>query len=103
MDFVIKRVLTDKVVPPPPSEGENDEQKALQLVKWSPTGNGIAFVADYNIYYRPNAEPNTVARQITKDGSEEQAIYNGVADWVYEGNESNYVLSGEFCTWFGLM
>lgn len=57
-------------------------------MKWSPTGNGIAFVADYNIYYRPNAEPNTVARQITKDGSEERAIYNGVADWVYEGNES---------------
>jgi len=64
---------------------ENESQPALQLVKWSPTGNGIAFVYGYNIYYRRDASPTTAVNQITTDGSEENAIYNGIADWVYEG------------------
>ncbi|CAL8095347.1 unnamed protein product [Orchesella dallaii] len=63
---------------------EAESQPPLQLVKWSPTGNGIAFVYDYNIYYRPDASPATSVNQITTDGSEENAIYNGIADWVYE-------------------
>jgi len=54
-------------------------------VKWSPNGNGIAFVYGYNIYYRANASQATVVKRITTDGSEAGAIYNGIADWVYEG------------------
>lgn len=68
-----------------PADTPENEQKELQLVKWAPNGNGVAFVADYNIYYRENAEASTQPRKLTTDGSEEQAIYNGIADWVYEG------------------
>lgn len=76
----------------PTETGEGDEQPALQLVKWSPNGNGIAFIYNYNIYYRPEAADGTVWK-LTEDGKDEQtAIYNGIADWVYEGK--NY-MSGQ--------
>ncbi|ODM94098.1 Venom dipeptidyl peptidase 4 [Orchesella cincta] len=68
----------------PEGLSEKESQPALQLVKWSPTGNGIAFVYNYNIYYRRDASPSTTVTQITTDGSEENAVYNGIADWVYE-------------------
>ncbi|ODN01619.1 Venom dipeptidyl peptidase 4 [Orchesella cincta] len=61
-----------------------DNQPVLQLVKWSPTGSGIAFVFGYNIYYRADSVPTTTVRQVTTDGSDEGAIYNGITDWVYE-------------------
>ncbi|CAL8124013.1 unnamed protein product [Orchesella dallaii] len=67
-----------------PDGSPEDDQPVLQLVKWSPTGNGIAFVYGYNIYYRRDSAAETEVRQVTIDGSEEGAIYNGITDWVYE-------------------
>lgn len=56
---------------------------SLQLATWAPRGNGLAYVYQNNIYYRPEAEV-AVDYQITDNGVFE-AIYNGVPDWVYEG------------------
>lgn len=51
-------------------------------MEWGPTGSGLAYVYNNNIYYKENALADAI--QITTDGS--QTIYNGVCDWVYEGN-----------------
>ena len=50
---------------------------------WTPTGNGLAFVFQNNIFVR-NAAKNPATQQITNSGVPGK-IYNGVADWVYEG------------------
>ena len=41
------------------------------------------FVTGNNIYYQ--ASPEHVAQQVTTTG-EDKTIFNGVADWLYEGN-----------------
>ncbi|OAD59160.1 Inactive dipeptidyl peptidase 10 [Eufriesea mexicana] len=59
---------------------------SLQLATWAPRGNGLVYVYQNNIYYRPEAEV-AVDYQITDTGVF-GIIYNGVPDWVYEGNFS---------------
>ncbi|KAJ3655173.1 hypothetical protein Zmor_014310 [Zophobas morio] len=61
------------------------------LVVWAPVGNGLAFVMDYNIYYKSNV--TSEARRITNDGT---FIYNGIPDWVYEEE----VFSSNKALWF---
>ena len=53
----------------------------IQATQWSPVGSSIAFIYQNNIYYKQN--PSSDAVQITRSGSEK--IFNGIADWVYEG------------------
>lgn len=55
----------------------------LELAVWGPQGNALAFVQNNNIYYRSSVNDATI--QISTDGKP-GTIYNGVADWVYEGN-----------------
>lgn len=55
----------------------------LQLVEWSPANNGIAFVYENDVYYRPNPMKGTASIRLTNTGGPQ--IYNGIADWVYEG------------------
>ncbi|XP_024940697.1 inactive dipeptidyl peptidase 10-like isoform X2 [Cephus cinctus] len=55
----------------------------LQLAVWAPQGNALIHVIQNNIYYRPEAEVAT-DYQITTSGVF-GSIYNGVPDWVYEG------------------
>jgi hypothetical protein len=50
-------------------------------VRWAPTGNGLAFVFENDLYYRRGSDG--VVQRITDDGS--NATFNGIADWVYEG------------------
>jgi len=60
-----------------------NESTPLQLAIWTPRGNALIYVYQNNIYYRPQAEvPNDY--QITDTGVF-GTIYNGVPDWVYEG------------------
>ncbi|XP_067001465.2 venom dipeptidyl peptidase 4 isoform X2 [Anabrus simplex] len=49
----------------------------LQLAKWAPTGNDLAYVYQNNIYY------SSMGIRLTSDGVP-GVIYNGVPDWVYE-------------------
>lgn len=51
----------------------------------APKTNSIAYVDKNNIYYREKPEDETNDIRITSDGIQGK-IYNGVPDWVYEGN-----------------
>lgn len=54
----------------------------IQTAFFSPTSNGLAYIADNNIYYLDlDASNNPVT--ITTDGVS-GIIYNGIPDWVYE-------------------
>jgi dipeptidyl aminopeptidase len=48
---------------------------------WSPTSAKVAYVLHHDVYVRDMAIANT--EQVTFDGGEE--VFNGVADWVFEG------------------
>ena len=46
-------------------------------------GGGIVFVKHNNIFYKPNMKTGVV-HKVTLSGLQ-GTIYNGVADWLYEG------------------
>lgn len=70
----------------------NVSQSYLLLAEWGPVGNGLVFVLENNIFYKPNV--SSAPLQITTDGREN--IYNGVCDWVYEEE----VFSTKTALWF---
>lgn len=61
---------------------------------WSPTGEGIAFVHDNDLYVKPNAQSSTSSIRLTTTGSETH--FNGVPDWVYEEE----VFSADYALWW---
>jgi dipeptidyl aminopeptidase len=65
----------------------------IQLAKWSPKADAIAFVRDNNLYLRKLDSAKTVL-QITKDGGDD--FFYGIPDWVYEEE----VFSGNTATWW---
>ncbi|POS74468.1 dipeptidyl aminopeptidase [Diaporthe helianthi] len=64
----------------------------VQLAKWSPTSNAIAFVRENNLYLR--WVDSQEVRQITEDGGEN--YFYGRPDWVYEEE----VLGSDTATWW---
>ena len=60
----------------------------LQYLTWSPHEDAYAYVYHCNIYYKPAVQSSKVY-PITSDGTDQTTlgpIYNGIPDWVYEGN-----------------
>ena len=57
----------------------------LQLAKWSTVGNGFAFVYLNDLYYQPSAR-SPIVHRITESNAYD--VYNGVPDWLYEGELS---------------
>uniref|UniRef100_A0A8C4KLD7 Dipeptidyl peptidase 4 n=1 Tax=Dromaius novaehollandiae TaxID=8790 RepID=A0A8C4KLD7_DRONO len=53
----------------------------ISCISWSPVGHKLAYVWGNNVYVK--ASPTAEAVQITKNG-EENKIFNGIPDWVYE-------------------
>ena len=49
-------------------------------------GGGIVFVKQNNIFYKPNMSSGSVY-QVTISGIP-GTVYNGVADWLYEGEHN---------------
>ncbi|KAK9703462.1 Trypsin [Popillia japonica] len=70
------------------------EDAVLQYSTWAPTGNGVAFVSNNNIYYKSDAFEGDLVN-VTTDGKEGH-IYNGVPDWVYEEE----VFGSDHAMWF---
>ncbi|KAM3958199.1 LOW QUALITY PROTEIN: inactive dipeptidyl peptidase 10 [Aphomia sociella] len=66
----------------PVSPVEDDHSPLLQYAEWSPTGAGLVFVHDNDIYYKPKMLKTLVCR-ITKSGIP-GVIFNGVPDFLYE-------------------
>uniref|UniRef100_A0A8B9F433 Dipeptidyl peptidase 4 n=1 Tax=Amazona collaria TaxID=241587 RepID=A0A8B9F433_9PSIT len=52
-----------------------------QYISWSPVGHKLAYVWNNNVYIKPSPTADSV--QITQNG-EENKIFNGIPDWVYE-------------------
>ncbi|XP_067994866.1 dipeptidyl peptidase 4 [Melanerpes formicivorus] len=52
-----------------------------QYISWSPVGHKLAYVWNNNVYMK--ASPTSEPVQITENG-EENKIFNGIPDWVYE-------------------
>lgn len=57
----------------------------LQLVRLAPTGSALVYVLDNDIYYRASGRADTVEQRVTFTGVP-GVFYNGVPDWVYEGD-----------------
>jgi Dipeptidyl peptidase IV (DPP IV) N-terminal region len=62
---------------------DDEGNKRLQLCKWAPTKNALAYVKSNNIFYKSAADSPTI-HKLTTDGVSGK-MYNGVPDWVYEG------------------
>lgn len=70
--------------------GEPDA--VIQLAKWSPASDAVAFVRDNNLFVRFVASKEV--RQVTSDGGDN--YFYGRPDWVYEEE----VLGGDTATWW---
>lgn len=68
------------------------EPDLIQYLEWSPNNQAIAFVYGNNVYYRPTPDAATVQVSTTGNTDPLNAIFNGVADWVYEG-KNRYLVS----------
>ncbi|XP_053140893.1 dipeptidyl peptidase 4 [Hemicordylus capensis] len=60
---------------------DNQLPTNIQYISWSPDGHKLAYVWQNNVYVKET--PHAAILQITKNG-EENKIFNGLADWVYE-------------------
>jgi len=84
LDFLLIMMLftrnCTKLEPLPGEVPANPDDLWIQLVRWSPQGHSLAFVFSNNLYYRAN---DGTIQKLTDDGS--PGIFNGIADWVYEG------------------
>ncbi|XP_027755746.1 dipeptidyl peptidase 4 isoform X1 [Empidonax traillii] len=69
-NFSSSSILDDGLLP-------ND----TQYISWSPVGHKLAYVWKNNVYVK--ASPTAESKEITQNG-EENKIFNGIPDWVYE-------------------
>ena len=56
----------------------------LRYATWNNKDNNIIYVYDNDIYFRQTPASTVDDTRLTNDG-EQEAIFNGVPDWVYEG------------------
>lgn len=60
-------------------------ERDLKYAAWTKFGNGLVYVFDNNVYYRPvPIEESDI--KLTYGG---HAIIHGVPDWIYEGDSHN--------------
>ncbi|KAK1336931.1 hypothetical protein QTO34_002969 [Cnephaeus nilssonii] len=69
-DLNKRQLITEERIP-------ND----TQLIRWSPEGHKLAYVWNNDIYVKN--DPNSPSQRVTHNGRED-AISNGITDWVYE-------------------
>jgi len=56
-------------------------EDTIQYIRWSPTGNGLLWVVENDIYYQKSISDSP--NRLTFDGKQ-NTKYNGIPDWVYE-------------------
>ncbi|KAG9340087.1 hypothetical protein JZ751_022007, partial [Albula glossodonta] len=54
----------------------------LQYAGWGPTGQQLIYIFENNIYYRATMESRSI--RLVSTGKED-VIFNGLSDWLYEG------------------
>lgn len=67
-----------------------DEWPYLHYARFTPAGNALVWVQGYDIYYRDEVRSSSVHR-ITQDAVP-GVVYNGVPDWLYEGETMQSVI-----------
>jgi len=55
----------------------------IQHMEWAPTGNRLAIVYKWNLWYVDLDATTPVLVQVTDDGAK-NSVYNAIPDWVYE-------------------
>lgn len=66
--------------------------KRIQLLVWAPVGSGLAFVVDNDVYYQSEDDRSGTSSTYKRITTSPRDIYNGVADWVYEGWQEQYCI-----------
>ncbi|XP_076459137.1 dipeptidyl peptidase 4-like isoform X4 [Babylonia areolata] len=74
-------------------KGQHEDRK-LQYVGWSSSGNAMVLVQDNNMYYRQSVT-SAQLDPLTTSGKPGD-IFNGVPDWVYEEE----ILSSDHAVWW---
>ena len=86
--YSIIDLANSKVYPLQPQQlrrrGLIDPQLFLRYATWNKQGNAIIYVHDNDIYLRPT--PDAMADVRLTDDGEREAVFNGIPDWIYEGN-----------------
>lgn len=59
------------------------EQIYVQKARWSPSGSGLAFVYENDLYYKIHGNRHSRIIRITDTGS--STVFNGIPDWLYQG------------------
>jgi len=71
-------------------DSDVDSHPFLQHVVWAPRGNALAFVYGNDIYYKTSAATTHVYR-VTNTGQQD-VVFNGIPDWLYEGKITDSLL-----------
>jgi hypothetical protein len=66
------------------TKADEEEWQYLLHAQFTPKGQSIVMVYTYDIYYKPTPR-STQSYRLTKTAVP-GVIYNGVPDWLYEGN-----------------
>jgi len=56
----------------------------VQYIRWSPVDHAAVWVVENDIYFSKNVEDPNSTQRLTSNG-EKNKIFNGIPDWVYEG------------------
>nr|XP_043902489.1 dipeptidyl aminopeptidase-like protein 6 [Solea senegalensis] len=85
--YIIYSLVTQETWPLNPPEVH---EAALQFAGWGPRGQQLIFIFENNIYYKTTIESRAIRLVST---GQEGVIFNGLADWLYEGKYKleNYV------------
>lgn len=70
-------------------DSSNSQKTRLQYASWVGDTNALAMVVENDIYLRqsPSSEEDY---RLTFTG-EENTLYNGVPDWLYQGSKFNFM------------
>ena len=64
--------------------GDVDSADRIQMALWSPLGHALAIVVANDLYYFRDISARSQMQRITNSG-QAGLIFNGIADWLYEG------------------
>lgn len=54
------------------------------MVEWSPVDHSLAVVVANDLYFMKDPLTGGKAKRLTESGKE-GLVFNGIADWLYEG------------------
>ncbi len=67
-----------------------DAADHIQMTQWSPKEHALAFVMENDLYYMEDCSVSQ-AKRLTTSGRQ-GLIFNGIADWLYEGITKNITI-----------